>query len=118
MSQQLSPQQPQQQQTVHPAVAYREITGECQQYMQKIAELEVDRNEHILVEETLQGIEPSRRAYRLVGDVLVERNVEEVLPSVSQHKDNLNATIEALKERLSARQKEAAELKAKYNLGQ
>ena len=56
-----------QQQTVHPAVAYREIIGECQQYMQKIAELEVDRNEHILVEETLTQIEPSRRAYRWVS---------------------------------------------------
>lgn len=80
---------PQQQQTVHPAVAYNQILGECQQYMQKIAELEVDRNEHILVEDTLQGIDPSRRAYRLVGDVLVERNVKEVLPSVTQNKDKV-----------------------------
>ncbi len=30
----------------------------------------------------------------------------------------LNATIGALRERLSVRQKKAAELKAKYNLGQ
>ena len=29
-------------------------------------------------------------ASSLVGDVLVERNVEEVLPSVSQHKDNVS----------------------------
>ena len=90
----------QSQQTVHPAVAYREIMSECSRYMQKIAELEVDRNEHVLVEDTLQGIQDKdgthevgskrhRRAYRLVGDVLVERTVEEVLPSVTQHKDKV-----------------------------
>lgn len=72
-----------------PAIQYREIMGECQRLMQKIAELEVDRNEHALVEETLQPLDPSRRAYRLVGEVLVERSVGEVLPSVSANKQNV-----------------------------
>jgi prefoldin subunit 2 len=74
-----------------PAIQYREIMAECQRYMQKIAELEVDRNEHALVEETLQPLDPSRRAYRLVGDVLVERSVGEVLPSVSTNKENVRS---------------------------
>lgn len=59
--------------------------------MQKTAELEVDRNEHVLVEETLEKMEGGRRAYRLVGDVLVERNVAEVLPSVQQHKEKVGS---------------------------
>jgi chaperonin cofactor prefoldin len=72
-----------------PQIQYREIMGECQRLMQKIAELEVDRNEHILVEETLTPLDPSRRAYRLVGEVLVERSVAEVLPSVTTNKENV-----------------------------
>eukprot|EP00526_Cylindrotheca_closterium_P022316 CAMPEP_0113614740 /NCGR_PEP_ID=MMETSP0017_2-20120614/7330_1 /TAXON_ID=2856 /ORGANISM="Cylindrotheca closterium" /LENGTH=118 /DNA_ID=CAMNT_0000523933 /DNA_START=393 /DNA_END=749 /DNA_ORIENTATION=- /assembly_acc=CAM_ASM_000147 len=100
-----------------PQIQYRDIMAECQRLMQKIAELEVDRNEHMLVEETLKPLDPSRRAYRLVGEVLVERSVAEVLPSVTANKDNLNATIAALRQRLTIRQKEAADLKAKYNLG-
>ncbi|VEU37073.1 unnamed protein product [Pseudo-nitzschia multistriata] len=99
-----------------PAIQYRDLTAECQQLMTKIADLESDRNEHILVEDALKPLDGSRRAYRLVGDVLVERTVTEVLPSISQNKENLNATIDALRERLTIRQKKAAELKAKHNL--
>mmetsp|Transcript_108 Transcript_108/g.284 ORF Transcript_108/g.284 Transcript_108/m.284 type:complete len:108 (+) Transcript_108:155-478(+) len=101
-----------------PAVQYRDHMAECQQLMTKIADLESDRNEHILVEDTLKPLDDSRRAYRLVGDVLVERTVAEILPSITQNKNNLDATIEALRDRLSVRQKKAAELKAKHNLGQ
>ena len=79
-----------QQQQLPPAIQYREIMQECQQLMQKIAELEVDRNEHVLVEETLKPLDGGRRAYRLVGDVLVERTVEEVLPSVTSNKENVS----------------------------
>ena len=82
----------QSQQQLPPAVQYREILAECQQLMQKIAELEVDRNEHILVEDTLKPLDGSRRAYRLVGDVLVERTIKEVLPSVTTNKDNVRAS--------------------------
>eukprot|EP00934_Nitzschia_sp_Nitz4_P004648 Nitzschia sp. Nitz4//scaffold230_size58257//9062//9502//NITZ4_006472-RA/size58257-snap-gene-0.67-mRNA-1//-1//CDS//3329543223//4638//frame0 len=103
-------------QQMPPAIQYRELEQECQQLMQKIAELEVDRNEHTLVEDTLKPLDGKRRAYRLVGDVLVERTVEEVLPSVSGNKENLEAAIQTLQERLQIRQKSAAELKAKYNL--
>lgn len=83
-------QQQQQQQQGNPTVLYREAMGECQRLMQKIAELEVDRNEHALVEETLKPLDPSRRAYRLVGEVLVERTVAEVLPSVTTNKENVS----------------------------
>ena len=74
----------------NPAIVYREIMGECQRLMQKIAELDVDRNEHSLVEETLKPLDPKRRAYRLVGEVLVERTVEEVLPSVTGNRENVS----------------------------
>ncbi len=68
---------------------YRELVNECQQLMQKIAELETDCHEHKLVEQTLQPLDPERRAYRLVGDVLVERTVKEVLPSVTTNRENV-----------------------------
>lgn len=69
---------------------YRELTSESQKLMVKISELEMDRNEHRLVEETLTPLEGNRRAYRLVGEVLVERSVKEVLPSVSANRENVS----------------------------
>lgn len=76
---------------VNPAVKYRELVSECNQLMNKLSELESDRNEHILVEDTLKPMEGGRRAYRLVGDVLVERTVAEVLPSITKNKENVSS---------------------------
>jgi prefoldin subunit 2 len=72
---------------------YNDLLQECQRLSAKIAELEVDRNEHKLVEETLRPLDPHRRAYRLVGQVLVERTVQEVLPSVTSNRQNVSHDI-------------------------
>ena len=69
---------------------YRQLGAECQQLMSKIAELEGERNEHKLVEDTLVPLDPGRRAFRLVGEVLVERTVGEVLPSVKTNRENVS----------------------------
>lgn len=104
--------------TVPPEIEakYRTLMQECQQLTTKIAELENDRNEHKLVEETLEPLDPDRRAFRLVGGVLVERTVKEVLPSVKQNRDNLEQVIATMDQRLTVKQKETAEFKAKYNI--
>jgi prefoldin subunit 2 len=71
---------------------YRELLEECQGLSAKISALEMDRNEHVLVEETLRPLDPKRRAYRLIGEVLVERTVEEVLPSVKLNRENVSSS--------------------------
>jgi prefoldin subunit 2 len=68
---------------------YNELAQESQRLTQKIAELDFDKNEHRLVEDTLKPLEGKRRAYRLVGEVLVERTVDEVLPSVSSNREKV-----------------------------
>ena len=70
---------------------YQTMTAECDKLVEKITELEFDRNEHKLVQETLEPLEAGRKAYRLVGGVLVERTVGEVLPSVKTNKENVSA---------------------------
>jgi prefoldin subunit 2 len=81
---------PQQQQSGQVIQQYRDLVSEAKQLAQKISELETDRNEHKLVEETLGPLDPSRKAYRLVGEVLVERTVQEVLPSVVTNRVNVS----------------------------
>ena len=49
-----------------PAIQYRDLMTECQQLMTKIATIESDRNEHILVEDSLRDLDGDRRAYRYV----------------------------------------------------
>ena len=69
---------------------FNELIRESQSLANKISELELDCNEHKLVEETLGPLDPSRKAFRLVGEVLVERTVEEVLPSVKTNRENVS----------------------------
>ena len=44
---------------------------------------------HRLVEDTLKPLDPKRRAFRLIGGVLVERTVEDVLPNISENVKNV-----------------------------
>ena len=69
---------------------YQAMTAECAKLVEKVTELEVDRNEHRLVAETLGPLDPNRRAFRLVGGVLVQRTVGEVLPSVRTNQENVS----------------------------
>lgn len=64
----------------------------------------------------MEPLDPERRAFRLVGGVLVERTVKEVLPSVATNRENLEKVIETLKQRLNEKQKATNEFKAKHNL--
>ncbi|KAL7532514.1 hypothetical protein ACHAWF_004161 [Thalassiosira exigua] len=95
---------------------YRQMQSDMQGMIQNLTKVEMERNEHRLVEETLTPLDPDRRAFRLVGGVLVERTVREVLPTVKEHRGNLDGLVNTLKEKLDAKQKEAAAWKAKYNI--
>lgn len=93
---------------------YKELVQDSQKLIAKISELEMERNEHRLVEDTLQPLDGSRRAYRLVGEVLVERTVAEVLPPVSSNRENVETAIAAFRERLETVQKEADQIKTEF----
>ena len=64
---------------------YKTYMAECQQYASKMNEFNFEKDEHRLVLEKLAGLEPERKAFRLVGGVLVERTVGEVLPFVEEN---------------------------------
>jgi prefoldin subunit 2 len=68
---------------------YKRMAGDCQQIASKIQELNMERDEHRLVVDTLTKLEPDRKAFRLIGGVLVERTIAEVLPAVTQHFDGV-----------------------------
>jgi prefoldin subunit 2 len=87
-----APAEPQSQEEV--VRRYQTMQAEIDKLVEKITELEFDRNEHKLVQETLEPLDVGRKAYRLVGGVLVERTVGEVLPSVKSNKENVSGVVE------------------------
>ncbi len=69
---------------------FKQMNGECQQLSAKIQELTLEKDEHRLVIETLNKLEPERKAFRLVGGILVERTVGEVLPTVTRNAEGVS----------------------------
>ena len=70
---------------------YKKMTAECQQIATKIQELNLDKDEHRLVLDTLTKLSPERKAFRLIGGILVERTVGEVMPAVQEHYDGVRS---------------------------
>lgn len=82
----------------------------------KITELAAESAEHELVVKALEPMDTNRKCFRLVGEVLVERTVGEVLPAVRKNKDNLDNAINSLTSQLEAQKKELTEFQSKYNI--
>ena len=95
---------------------YKEMTSACQNLASKISELNLERDEHKLVIDTLTKLEPERKAFRLVGGVLVERTVKEVLPAVTQHYDGIKDVLEQLEISLKSKDTERKAYKEKHGI--
>lgn len=74
----------------------QEIVARFQQLMEEREQLttaSIERQqevaEHDLVIKTLEPLDAERKCFRLVGEVLVERTVADVLPAVKKTRDGL-----------------------------
>ncbi|CEO97074.1 Prefoldin subunit 2 [Plasmodiophora brassicae] len=90
--------------------------SEIASIFEKMQELDSDRLEHELVLKTLNKLEPERRCFRLVNNVLVERTVAEVLPAVTANSDKINELISTLGGKLKTKEDELAKFKAEHNI--
>uniref|UniRef100_A0A0P4VVP7 Prefoldin subunit 2 n=1 Tax=Scylla olivacea TaxID=85551 RepID=A0A0P4VVP7_SCYOL len=95
---------------------FQQLRNEQRSLMAKITELEQDLNEHKIVIETLQDVSPDRKCFRMVGGVLVERTVTEVLPALINNKEQLTKVIDSLNVKLVSKGKEVNEYRAKHNI--
>ncbi|OCT66673.1 prefoldin subunit 2 [Xenopus laevis] len=82
----------------------------------KAAELEMELNEHTLVIDTLKDVDQGRKCYRMVGGVLVERTVKEVLPALEKNKEQIDKILESLNTQLQTKGRELNEFREKHNI--
>ena len=61
-------------------------------------------------------MDASRKCFRLIEGVLVERTVKEVLPALAQNKDKISSAVDALNTNLMTKGKELNEYREKYNI--
>ncbi|CAH0719736.1 unnamed protein product, partial [Brenthis ino] len=95
---------------------FQNLRSEQRQLANKISELEMDLNEHKIVIETLQAVEPSRKCFRMVGGVVVERTVAEVLPELEVNTERLPQALKALHEQLAKKGQEINEYIEKHDI--
>ncbi|KAJ4779752.1 Prefoldin subunit 2 [Rhynchospora pubera] len=98
------------------ANTYAAMRSEINQIYSKITELEMEVNEHNLVIGAIEPLDPTRRCYRMVGGVLVERTVKEVLPAVKRNKEGIEEVIARLNEALEKKKKELTEFELKFKI--
>ncbi|KAJ7535863.1 hypothetical protein O6H91_12G048900 [Diphasiastrum complanatum] len=89
---------------------------EVNQLHSKLTELEMELSEHALVIGAMQPLDPARKCFRMIGGVLVERTVGEVLPAVQRNKEGLDEVIKRLQEAVERKKKEIAEFEARYKI--
>lgn len=71
-----------------------------------ITEYELTRRATRLVIDTLEPLPRDRKCFRMVNGVLVERTVEDVLPSLKTNSDGLKQVLEELMKQYKAKQDE------------
>ncbi|PWN89089.1 Prefoldin [Acaromyces ingoldii] len=88
----------------------QQLKGEMQSIATKIGELESDAEEHRAVIDTLREVqkaEPDRVCFRMIGGVLVQRSVKDVLPALEQNVDGLRSVMEGLAKQYKQKDDEA-----------
>ncbi|KAI0720341.1 Prefoldin beta-like protein [Cerioporus squamosus] len=98
---------------------YNRYQNELQALASKIGELEQEAEEHNLVLSTLDEAladEPDRKCFRLVGGVLVERTVKDVVPALKTNRDGIQKVITNLAEQYKGKDEEFEKLKRDYNI--
>merc|ERR1711907_663810 len=72
---------------------YNKLRQEYAQIFRVVLDLEEEKKEHTLVLEAIKPLEKDRKCWRLVGGVLVERTVGEVVPSLDQNIELIDKTL-------------------------
>ncbi|KAF6205008.1 hypothetical protein GE061_019175 [Apolygus lucorum] len=84
--------------------------------IQKLQEVEMDLSEHQIVLDTLKDLDGDRKCFRLIGGVLCEKTVKDVIPTLSSNKEQLAVLVEALNNQVAKKGEEINEYKEKNNI--
>jgi len=95
---------------------FQALRNEQRTYATKISELNADLSEHKIVIENLANVDGDRKCYRMVGGVLVERTVKEVVPALISNRDKLAKLIESLNTQLVDKGAEINGYMEKHNI--
>ena len=97
------------------AVRYKQLQQEAQGLVSKLLEIEDERKENELVLESISQLEDSRKCWRLVNGVLMEKTKVEVVPEMRTVINNLNAVTKQITDTLVSVKQEIRNLEQAYD---
>jgi prefoldin subunit 2 len=68
----------------------QELRQQEQLLFTKITELQGQEQEYKLVSDTMKPMEGNRKCFQLIGTVLVEKSVQDVLPNIDRNRDGVS----------------------------
>merc|ERR1711959_288357 len=95
---------------------FQQMRDQKQAIAAKIAEMNVDKDEHKMVVKTLEPLDPNRKAWRQVGGVLVERTCGEVLPAVKEALEKIEQAVAINTKAYDDKEAEINAFMEKYNI--
>eukprot|EP00658_Telonema_sp_P-2_P070675 TRINITY_DN600_c0_g1_i8.p2 TRINITY_DN600_c0_g1~~TRINITY_DN600_c0_g1_i8.p2 ORF type:complete len:146 (-),score=62.25 TRINITY_DN600_c0_g1_i8:152-589(-) len=95
---------------------FQKLKNEKNDISSKMAEIKMDKNEHEMCIKTMKPFDQSRKCWRLVGGVLVERTVGEVLPAIKENVENIDELLTKLDKMHDEKELEMVEFMKKYNI--
>ncbi|KAI9292668.1 Prefoldin beta-like protein [Neoconidiobolus thromboides FSU 785] len=97
-------------------VKFNQLKQEISTITSRIGELESEIEEHKLVIETMEPLSGDRKCFRLIGGVLVERTVKEILPTLKANHDGIAKLIESLVKNYKAKDEEFKKFQQDYKV--
>ena len=95
---------------------YKQMGIECSNIAAKVQELNNEKEEHRLVVEQLSKLQGDRRAYRLIGGVLVEKTVGELTPIVKENLEGIKQIITTLSTQLDQKDEKRRKFKEEHGI--
>ncbi|KAG5358242.1 putative prefoldin subunit 2 [Yarrowia sp. B02] len=95
---------------------YNAFKESLQQLSRKIGEIEGESEEHKLVLETLKPMEADRKCFRMIGGVIVEKNVKEVQKDLETNFEQLKKVTDQLMQQYAKVQTEMKDWQVKNNV--
>ncbi|CAG5113703.1 Oidioi.mRNA.OKI2018_I69.chr2.g7793.t1.cds [Oikopleura dioica] len=92
------------------------LCNQQRQLQTKLAEIRMEKGEHEIVAETLKNVSADRKCWRLVGGVLTERNVGDVLPALENQVTGLANVMTSLEQQMNLKAKEITAYREKHNI--
>lgn len=97
------------------AQRYQQLQREAQVLVQKLMEIEDEKRENELVIDSISKLEDTRKCWRLINGVLMEKTKLDVIPEMRGVINNLNAVVKQISDTLVAVKQEIKNLESAYD---